>query len=195
MELGRAIAGAASAALSLTFLVAAIAKTFSADELRRAVAGFQLGGGDPKSVRVTIVAVTVPVVEFLLALSAALWVGARWPIVLVGIALLTVFTTASIGVIRRGEQVQCACFGITSTSRSEPISWRHVARNVVLAALWIPAAIVAPAEVWASDGAAAGAVIVLAGACVAMLLMELPTVLSVGFAPPAPSPPAHGSAQ
>lgn len=45
---------------------------------------------------------------------------------------LAVFTTLLVRVLRRGQHPPCACFGAWS---AEPLGWRHVARNVVLAAL------------------------------------------------------------
>ncbi len=194
MELGSAIAGAASASLGITFLVAAISKIVAGRGLRRTVAAYRIVGDDPDSLGVGAVAAALPAIEFVLAVGAVMFVRERWLLALLGIGLLMAFSAAHVSVIRRREPVECSCFGLTSASRSEPISWRHLVRNVGLAALWIPAVSSVPAGLWSTQGVAAFAVVGLSGLCLAMLLMELPTVLSVAFAPTPQLSEAQGSA-
>ena len=86
----------------------------------------------------------------ILALVVALFVWNRLPIGVVAIgaalALLLLVSSANGGIValallagftaflvaRRGSGVGCGCFGSTKT---EPISWRDIGRNVVLMAL------------------------------------------------------------
>ncbi|MBF6065108.1 redoxin domain-containing protein [Nocardia terpenica] len=56
---------------------------------------------------------------------------------LAGTALLLVFTTAVIGLLRRGKRPACSCFGATSTT---PIGRTTVLRNALLIALTVAAA-------------------------------------------------------
>lgn len=53
------------------------------------------------------------------------------------LALLGAFTWLLVVHLARGDDVPCACFGTTSSAR--PVSWSHVARNVVLAGLAVVA--------------------------------------------------------
>lgn len=183
MEFGSAVAGVASMSLCFTFLVAAVGKANAGRNLRRAVAAYRVVGSDPDSLRVGALAAVVVLAELGLAVGAVMWGSDRWVLALLGVTLLAAFSAASASVLGRDDKVECSCFGLTSGSRSEPITWRHLARNGLLAVLWIPAASAAPLAVWESYGVAAFAVITLAGLCLSALLMELPTVLSVAFSP------------
>lgn len=79
----------------------------------------------------------VPVAEVLL--GAGLVVGvARRPLAWVALALLLAFTAVVAAALARGRRPVCACFGAWST---RPIGGATVARNAVLAALALVAAL------------------------------------------------------
>ncbi|MBC6459167.1 MauE/DoxX family redox-associated membrane protein [Actinomadura sp. HBU206391] len=54
--------------------------------------------------------------------------------------VLTVFAIALATALRRGAAEPCRCFGV----REEPIAWRHVVRNIVLAACALGGAALTP---------------------------------------------------
>ena len=60
----------------------------------------------------------------------------RWA-ALAALALLGAFTWLIVVHVVRNDDVPCACFGRSSSAR--PVSWWHVARNVVLAGLAVVA--------------------------------------------------------
>ena len=65
-------------------------------------------------------------------------VAAQFPFAAVGaLALLAAFSWLIVVHLRRGDGVPCACFGSASSAR--PVSWWHLARNVVLAGLAVVA--------------------------------------------------------
>lgn len=83
---------------------------------------------------------SIPVVPWLELVLGALLVGQilRPAVALVTAGLLVAFTVLLVARLLEGRHPPCACFGPWS---SRPISWRSVARNVVLVALALTAAV------------------------------------------------------
>jgi peroxiredoxin len=111
-------------ALAAIFAIAAVSKL--SDQEGVTVAVRQLLRSNERTARVT--ARVLPVVELALALllvPATTAVGAALTI----LALLLVFTVLLATSLRRGEHVQCNCFGVLST---RPVSRRTIGRNVIL---------------------------------------------------------------
>lgn len=74
-----------------------------------------------------------------LALGAVLVVQlARQPAAIVAIVVLLAFTALIVRRLAGGEHPPCACFGAWS---ARPLGWRHVARNAVLLAIGVLAAL------------------------------------------------------
>ncbi|MGY9072565.1 MAG: MauE/DoxX family redox-associated membrane protein [Acidimicrobiales bacterium] len=75
-------------------------------------------------------------VEIIVGALLAAGVGPPGP-ALLAVVLLGAFTLVLAVALRRPERPVCACFGALS---AQPVSWRSVARNLVLVALAIVAA-------------------------------------------------------
>lgn len=79
----------------------------------------------------------VPFVEIVLGAALASQLVRPWPAI-AAIALLVVFTIVIVTRLLDGSRPPCACFGTRST---RPLGGYHVARNAVLLALAVVAAI------------------------------------------------------
>jgi hypothetical protein len=84
-----------------------------------------------------VVAAILPWLELVTGAAIASGVGSPWP-ALAGIALVAGFTVWIVVQLAAGRHPACACFGAVSTA---PLSGWHVARNTVLIALGIVAAV------------------------------------------------------
>jgi thiol-disulfide isomerase/thioredoxin len=117
---------AATGLIAVVLLVSGLSKLRTPDRTLMAMADLRV----PRFARRRWIAALVPVLE--LALAAGLVVLPGWGRLAASAAallLFLVFTWFVVGVIRRGEQVTCDCFG--SLSR-DPIDRWTVVRNVVL---------------------------------------------------------------
>jgi thiol-disulfide isomerase/thioredoxin len=111
--------------VAIVFVVAAVGKLADRRGTREAVRSFGVPAG-----AVTIVAWFLPVFE--LAVAIALLVPASTLIGAIGaLALLGAFSAAIALNLARGRRPDCHCFGQV---HSEPIGWRTLVRNGVLAA-------------------------------------------------------------
>lgn len=116
----------ASLVLGAVFVVSAVAKLIDVAGWRRQAAGLAVPG---------VVAIVVPFVE--LAVGAATAARLAAPAAAsVALGLLVAFTALIGWNLRNGRRPPCACFGAASTT---PISWRHVVRNALLAAIAVVA--------------------------------------------------------
>jgi uncharacterized membrane protein YphA (DoxX/SURF4 family) len=79
----------------------------------------------------------VPWLELLTGAMVVSGIASPWPEI-VGLALLGAFTVWIVGQLAAGRHPPCACFGALSAA---PLSWWHGARNAVLIALGIVAAV------------------------------------------------------
>jgi peroxiredoxin len=128
--------------LAAVFAIAAVAKLGRRAETESTLGAFGVGLGSRRPL-----AIALPLVE--LTIAAALLPAASAPYAgVAAFGLLAVFTVAVARVLRRGEQVDCNCFGSLGASR---ISGWTLARNL---ALLIPAGIVAVAG-WSDPGPSA----------------------------------------
>ena len=80
-----------------------------------------------------VLAWAVPAAELV---TAALLVAVPRPGGVVALVLLAVFTAVLAVAVRRDVATGCPCFGAAST---KPVSWRDLARNVLLAGLAVAA--------------------------------------------------------
>jgi thiol-disulfide isomerase/thioredoxin/uncharacterized membrane protein YphA (DoxX/SURF4 family) len=128
--------------LAAVFALAAVMKLADRAGTRTAVGEF----GVPEPLRGSVAAL-LPVAE--LAVAGALLVpgAARWG-ALGGVALLAAFIAAMGRSMARGEAPDCHCFGALA---SEPVGWRTLLRNLLLAAV----AIFVVAGGWSSPGPSA----------------------------------------
>jgi peroxiredoxin len=128
--------------LAAVFAIAAVAKLDRRTETESTLGAFGIGLGPRRPL-----AIALPLVE--LAIAAALLPAASAPYAgVVAFGLLAAFTVAVARVLRRGEQVDCNCFGSLGSS---PVSGWTLARNL---ALLVPAGIVAVAG-WGDPGPSA----------------------------------------
>lgn len=114
--------------LAAVFVVSAVGKVRDREGSRGAVAAF----GVPTPL-VGLVATALPVVEVVAAVLLFFGGGLLVSGAALILAMLVAFTIAIVTNLLRGRRPQCHCFGAMSSS--EGISWRDVARNVVLAVL------------------------------------------------------------
>jgi hypothetical protein len=122
------IADIARVLLGLAILVAAIAKIASG---RRWV-------DQASALGVTrSLAVVLPWFELVVGAAVVTGVAEPWPAV-IAVGLLVAFTAWIAIRLVRGEHPPCACFGSFSAA---PLSWWHAARNVVLIAIGVVAAV------------------------------------------------------
>ena len=91
-----------------------------------------------------LLSIAVPVAELVTAILLVLVPG--WGGV-VAFGLLAVFTANLAMVVRSGRLVSCACFGGSSR---DPVSSRHLVRNLVLLAMAMAAATVTE-PIWRQD--------------------------------------------
>lgn len=78
-------------------------------------------------------AAPVPFVEIVVGALLIVQLWRPWPAV-AALALLVAFTALLLAHLRAGSRPPCACFGAWS---AKPISWHHLARNLVFLALAI----------------------------------------------------------
>ena len=112
----------AAAALAAVFVVAAVAKARDLAGTAEELAALRIR--QPNLVARALIPIE-------LAVAVALLVAPAWGAV-AAFAVLAAFTAVLVGVVRSGRSASCRCFGAMST---EPISWRTVARNLVLLAV------------------------------------------------------------
>ena len=121
--------------LSVVLLIAAAEKALRSEEFVTALRLSHV----PDSL-VPVVAITVPVVEVVLALALLLVADGALPVVLIlTLILLTVFTAWMAWVRARRLRVHCGCFGTGSAE----VGPRTIVRNLVLLAVAIVALVVA----------------------------------------------------
>ncbi len=128
-DLGSATATGAAVVLAVALAWAAVAKLMSADKTTEDFASLGL-------VRPDLLARLTPLVE--LAVGALLLV-ARPLGGMAATALLVMFTTVIVRVLRDPQRFgnpSCACFGGTS---HQPLTWRSVGRNAALTLLAVVA--------------------------------------------------------
>lgn len=77
----------------------------------------------------------VPLAELVVGALLAVGIARPWP-ALAALVLLAVFSALIAAHLAAGQHPPCACFGAWS---AKPLSWRHLARNAVLAALAVVA--------------------------------------------------------
>ncbi len=114
----------AAAVLAVVFIVAAGAKLRDPLATRRALVGFGL----PSPRLLTVV---LPVTEGTTALLLLINPRTGGPC---AVALLAAFTTLIAGRLLAGHHDACGCFGAWS---SRPLSWRDIARNLILIGLGV----------------------------------------------------------
>lgn len=122
------IATIARVVFGAAFVVAAAAKIGQGREWVRQASAI----GIPR-----IAATALPWTELALGATVAAGVWSPWPAA-AAIGLLAAFTAWIVTHLAAGRHPPCACFGAVSTA---PLSWWHVARNTVLVALGIVAAL------------------------------------------------------
>ncbi len=186
------------------FLRSGLAKATGLAAFRAAVANYRLL---PPAL-VTAVATALPFAE--IAAAALLAVGVL-PVVVAGaLAVLLVIFAAAIAVhLARGRVCDCGCAGSAAAPRT--ISWRHVAVDLVLAALAAAVAVAPPAaaELWrgpagllrvATQGGGAFPVLLAVLVCFAMTALLQRAAAVRGLAASAsrqlaagnvPAPPHH----
>ncbi len=113
--------------LAAVFAVSAPAKWRDPSGTRRAVSDFGLAPWAVGPIAALLAPVELTAALLLLTTRWAVVVGA----LLAGL-LLVGFTVVIVRSLRRGEQVECHCFGVLS---SEPVNWWSVARNAGLLVL------------------------------------------------------------
>lgn len=114
----------AAAVLAIVFVVAAGAKLRDPLATRSTLVGFGLPG--PR-----LLAVVLPVTEGATALLLLVNPRTGGPC---AVALLAAFTTLITGRLLAGHHDACGCFGAWS---SRPLSWRDIARNLILIGLGV----------------------------------------------------------
>lgn len=103
------------------------------------------------------------------------------------VALLTAFTAALVGVLRRGDRVPCACFGTART----PVRPAHVVRNLLLAAAGTAGLVATAAGPHPAGETAAVLAAAAAGAVAALPVLLLDDLLDLftPLTPGSPTPP------
>ncbi|MDE3724924.1 hypothetical protein PWG71_26360 [Nocardiopsis sp. N85] len=104
--------------------------------------------------------------------------------ILLSLALLATFTTALIGVLRRGDRVPCACLG----SAERPIHPAHVVRNLALIGAGTAGLLAIAAGPHAHAVPVVVAVALAAGALTALPVLLLDDILDL-FTPLTPGSP------
>ncbi len=112
--------------VALVFLLAGIGKLFDRSATTQHIERYGLL---PLAVA-RLTAAVLPVVELAIAASLLTGFGGRLGATL-ALALLMLFSLAQTIVLVRGREVLCGCFGSLS---AQPVRWRHVLNNLVLAA-------------------------------------------------------------
>ncbi len=118
------IGGLAAAVLAVVFVIAAVSKLRDPVATRRTMQGFGLP--NPR-----LLAVVLPVTEGATALLLLVDPRTGGPC---AVALLAAFTTLITGRLMAGHHDACGCFGAWS---SRPLSWKDIARNLVLIGLGV----------------------------------------------------------
>ena len=118
------IGGLAAAVLAVVFVIAAASKLRDPVATRRTMQGFGLP--NPR-----LLAVVLPVTEGATALLLLVDPRTGGPC---AVALLAAFTTLITGRLMAGHHDACGCFGAWS---SRPLSWKDIARNLVLIGLGV----------------------------------------------------------
>lgn len=131
--------------LATMFAVAAIGKLRSRDAFRAFVSSLAPFGIPPRLAKPPLAA---SLIAAELAAAAALATAPR-PGGLLAATLLAGFALGIAHVVRRGAAVRCRCFGAGGAA----VGRAHLARNLVLAALALAVALVAPAAPlrWSTD--------------------------------------------
>lgn len=114
-------------ALAGTFAVSGVAKLRDRAGAHQAVRDFGVPG--------PLVGLTASLLAPVELASAALLLTAGWGVLLgalVAAVMLVAFTVGIVANLTRGKRVDCHCFGQLT---SKPLSWRSVARNVLLLAV------------------------------------------------------------
>jgi|TARA_B100002003_G_C14006003_1_gene485526 uncharacterized membrane protein YphA (DoxX/SURF4 family) len=114
----------AAAVLAVVFVIAAASKLRDPVATRRTMQGFGLP--NPR-----LLAVVLPVTEGATALLLLVDPRTGGPC---AVALLAAFTTLIAGRLMAGHHDACGCFGAWS---SRPLSWKDIARNLVLIGLGV----------------------------------------------------------
>lgn len=112
--------------LAIVFLVAGVNKLRRPLDTRRSLRDFGLPA--PRQLSIAL-----PLVELLTAFLLIINPATEGPC---AVALLSAFTVLLIGRLRAGLTQGCGCFGAWST---RPLSWRDVARNLILIAFGVTA--------------------------------------------------------
>jgi uncharacterized membrane protein YphA (DoxX/SURF4 family) len=112
--------------LGLTFIVAGLSKLAARDDLARTVISY----GILPSGWAQFVATWLPRFELMTGMLLVLGVVGRAAAALAALALAA-FTAGAIVNLLRGRVIDCGCFGPTRIKR---VTWRTVARNVLLVA-------------------------------------------------------------
>jgi hypothetical protein len=108
--------------LGAVFLLACVHKIVDPQTFARAIENYQLVPGP----LVNGLAITLPWIEFVLALALWFVPGFRKPAAALMGLMLMVFTGAMIVNIARGLEIACGCF----TARGDPLGWDNVVRNL-----------------------------------------------------------------
>jgi|TARA_B100001079_G_scaffold7308_1_gene6148 uncharacterized membrane protein YphA (DoxX/SURF4 family) len=114
----------AAAVLAVVFVIAAVSKLRDPVATRRTMQGFGLP--NPR-----LLAVVLPVTEGATALLLLVDPRTGGPC---AVALLAAFTTLITGRLMAGHHDACGCFGAWS---NRPLSWKDIARNLVLIGLGV----------------------------------------------------------
>ena len=157
-----AVAVVARVVLAAVFVTAALGKALDPEGSREALRGFRV----PERL-VAPAAVALPIVESLVGVALLLAASARWGAA-AAIVLLGAFAAGRAAALRRGERPECHCFG---RIHSEPAGASALVRNVLLAALAVPAVLDAPVAIdaWVGDRDTAELVALVAGVVLAGL--------------------------
>lgn len=152
--------------LSAVFLRAGITKILTLASFQAAVAGYRLL---PRRL-VPVVSRTLPIVEISAGSLLAGGLAVRLVAPMTGLLLVT-FAAAMALNLSQGRVVDCGCAG----NVSQPITWRHVVQDLILAALAIWVAIEAPFAIWSRAARAdilPALLILVAGAVAGSLAMH-----------------------
>jgi uncharacterized membrane protein YphA (DoxX/SURF4 family)/thiol-disulfide isomerase/thioredoxin len=147
--------------LGAVFIVAAVGKLADLDGTRRTLEAFGVRGVRPAAIGLLVVelAIGVLLVPAATARAAAL----------AGLVLLLVFSAAIARQLRRGNDVECHCFGAV---HSAPVSWSLVGRNAAFAGVAAFIAVAGPGSSIA-DALAGADPWLVAAAGVAVLVIAL----------------------
>ena len=108
--------------LGAVFLLACVHKIVDPESFARAIANYQLVPGP----LVHGLAITLPWIEFVLAMALWFVPGFRKPAAALMGLMLIVFTGAMVINLARGLDIACGCF----TAREDPLGWGNVVRNL-----------------------------------------------------------------